>query len=276
MAALVVAAGLALVSSPWWVRMARDLAAERSARIREQERAEVAAHVHDSVLQTLTLIQRHADDPREVDPAGPRPGARAARLALPARAGRDAGTSRPRSSGWPPRSRTRTASPIEVVVVGDCAARRAGSPRCCRRRARRWSTRRSTRGGAAGLGLRRGRAGPGRRCSCGTAARASTWTPCPRTGSGLRQSIVRPDGSATAARPPSAPPPATGPRWSSRCPARPGARRDRPSPTVTRPARAGRARRRPPDVPHRRAGRARRRRDRGRRRGRGRRSRPSR
>ncbi len=65
-AALVVAAGLALVSSPWWVRMARDLTAERNARIREQERAEVAAHVHDSVLHTLTLIQRHVDDPREV------------------------------------------------------------------------------------------------------------------------------------------------------------------------------------------------------------------
>jgi signal transduction histidine kinase len=65
-AALVVATGLALVSSPWWVRMARDLAAERSARIREQERAEVAAHVHDSVLHTLTLIQRHVEDPREV------------------------------------------------------------------------------------------------------------------------------------------------------------------------------------------------------------------
>ena len=65
-AALVVAAGLVLVSSPWWVRMARDLSAERSARIREQERAEIAAHVHDSVLHTLTLIQRHVDDPREV------------------------------------------------------------------------------------------------------------------------------------------------------------------------------------------------------------------
>jgi signal transduction histidine kinase len=65
-AALVVAVGIALVSGPWWVRMARDLAAERNARIREQERAEVAAHVHDSVLHTLTLIQRHVDDPREV------------------------------------------------------------------------------------------------------------------------------------------------------------------------------------------------------------------
>ncbi len=65
-AALIVATGIALVSSPWWVRMARDLNAERNARIREQERAEVAAHVHDSVLHTLTLIQRHVDDPREV------------------------------------------------------------------------------------------------------------------------------------------------------------------------------------------------------------------
>src|ERR1700755_3508114 len=46
--------------------MAHELSAERTARIREQERAEVAAHVHDSVLHTLTLIQRHVDDPREV------------------------------------------------------------------------------------------------------------------------------------------------------------------------------------------------------------------
>jgi len=65
-AALVVVAGLALVSSPWWLQMARELSAERNARIREQERAEVAAHVHDSVLHTLTLIQRHVDDPRTV------------------------------------------------------------------------------------------------------------------------------------------------------------------------------------------------------------------
>jgi signal transduction histidine kinase len=65
-AAIVVSVGLALVSGPWWMKMVRDLNAERSARIREQERAEVAAHVHDSVLHTLTLIQRHVDNPREV------------------------------------------------------------------------------------------------------------------------------------------------------------------------------------------------------------------
>jgi signal transduction histidine kinase/phage shock protein PspC (stress-responsive transcriptional regulator) len=51
---------------PWFLRLWRSLAFERSARIREQERAEVAAHLHDSVLQTLALIQKRAGDPREV------------------------------------------------------------------------------------------------------------------------------------------------------------------------------------------------------------------
>lgn len=66
LAVLVVVVGIGLISGPWWVRMGRDLRDERAARIREQERAEIAAHVHDSVLHTLTLIQRHVDDPREV------------------------------------------------------------------------------------------------------------------------------------------------------------------------------------------------------------------
>jgi signal transduction histidine kinase/phage shock protein PspC (stress-responsive transcriptional regulator) len=62
----VVVVGLMLVTAPWWLQLVRELGAERSARIREQERAEIAAHVHDSVLHTLTLIQRNVDDPREV------------------------------------------------------------------------------------------------------------------------------------------------------------------------------------------------------------------
>jgi signal transduction histidine kinase len=52
--------------APWVVRLGRSLASERAARIREQERAELAAHLHDSVLQTLALIQKRARDPREV------------------------------------------------------------------------------------------------------------------------------------------------------------------------------------------------------------------
>jgi signal transduction histidine kinase len=61
---VVVAAGLIL--APWWLRLVRGLSAERAERIRSQERAEVAAHLHDSVLQTLALVQRRADDPRAV------------------------------------------------------------------------------------------------------------------------------------------------------------------------------------------------------------------
>jgi signal transduction histidine kinase/phage shock protein PspC (stress-responsive transcriptional regulator) len=62
----VVLAGVGLITGPWWWRLLADLSAERRERIRSQERAELAAHLHDSVLQTLALIQRHVDSPREV------------------------------------------------------------------------------------------------------------------------------------------------------------------------------------------------------------------
>jgi signal transduction histidine kinase/phage shock protein PspC (stress-responsive transcriptional regulator) len=66
LAVLVVAVGLAVIFAPWIARLARSLSAERAERIRSQERAEMAAHLHDSVLQTLALMQKRADDPREV------------------------------------------------------------------------------------------------------------------------------------------------------------------------------------------------------------------
>ena len=66
LAVVVVLIGLGLILAPWWLRLVRSLAAERAERIRSQERAEVAAHLHDSVLQTLTLIQRRAGDPAAV------------------------------------------------------------------------------------------------------------------------------------------------------------------------------------------------------------------
>jgi phage shock protein PspC (stress-responsive transcriptional regulator)/two-component sensor histidine kinase len=65
LAALVTAAGVTLVLGPWLVGLARDLGRERTERIRQEERAEMAAHLHDSVLQTLALMQR-TDDPRRV------------------------------------------------------------------------------------------------------------------------------------------------------------------------------------------------------------------
>jgi signal transduction histidine kinase/phage shock protein PspC (stress-responsive transcriptional regulator) len=66
LALVVVIGGGALILAPLWVRMARSLSDERSERIRSQERTEVAAHLHDSVLQTLAMIQKRADDPSVV------------------------------------------------------------------------------------------------------------------------------------------------------------------------------------------------------------------
>jgi signal transduction histidine kinase/phage shock protein PspC (stress-responsive transcriptional regulator) len=65
-AALLGVAGLALVVGPWVFRLASDLGAEREERIRVEERADVAAHLHDSVLQTLALIQKSSHDPATV------------------------------------------------------------------------------------------------------------------------------------------------------------------------------------------------------------------
>ncbi|MGF1431213.1 PspC domain-containing protein [Kitasatospora sp. LaBMicrA B282] len=65
-ASLAVLAGVLVLTGPYALRMWQDLGAERTARIRAQERAEIAAHIHDSVLHTLTLIQRRAEDPKEV------------------------------------------------------------------------------------------------------------------------------------------------------------------------------------------------------------------
>ena len=59
------AAAVAIVGAvlaPWFFLVTRTLARERARRVRAEERAEVAAHLHDSVLQALTLIQKHADD----------------------------------------------------------------------------------------------------------------------------------------------------------------------------------------------------------------------
>ena len=54
--------GVALLLGPWVLRLAADLTAERAERIRTQERADLAAHLHDSVLQTLALIQKNSAD----------------------------------------------------------------------------------------------------------------------------------------------------------------------------------------------------------------------
>src|SRR5215831_17365318 len=63
---LLVIIAIVIMMGPWWLRIARDLVLERQARARAEERADMAAHLHDSVLQTLALIQRRAGQPQQV------------------------------------------------------------------------------------------------------------------------------------------------------------------------------------------------------------------
>ncbi|MFJ9827409.1 PspC domain-containing protein [Streptomyces sp. NPDC101160] len=122
-AAVAVLTGIALLAGPWLVRMSQDLSEERTLRIRAQERAEVAAHVHDSVLHTLTLIQRNADDAGEV-----RRLARAQERELRNWLYKPEGTGKEEEPATLAEAVKRAAAevedkhgvPLEVVVVGDC------------------------------------------------------------------------------------------------------------------------------------------------------------
>src|SRR5207237_5246365 len=64
--AAVLTAGAVLLFGPWMARLARNLTDERRQRIRSEERSEMAAHLHDGVLQTLALIQKRAGDDKAV------------------------------------------------------------------------------------------------------------------------------------------------------------------------------------------------------------------
>jgi signal transduction histidine kinase len=115
---IVVVGGLALLSSPWWVSMTTDLRAERTARIRSQERAEVAAHLHDSVLQTLTLIQKASSSPHEVTRLA-RGQERELRNWLYAER-HDVGTFASALERAAAEVEDVLSVPVDVVVVGDC------------------------------------------------------------------------------------------------------------------------------------------------------------
>jgi signal transduction histidine kinase len=64
--AMVLLAGALILLAPWWLQTVRDLSSERRDRVRIEERASMVAHIHDSVLQTLTLIERSASNPVDV------------------------------------------------------------------------------------------------------------------------------------------------------------------------------------------------------------------
>jgi signal transduction histidine kinase len=115
---LVVAVGVAVVAGPWLLRATRELTEERRVRIRSQERAELAAHVHDSVVQTLTLIQRNAGDPKAVVRLA-RAEERALRQWLYRPAGNDPGMFRAALEATAAEVEDTHGGAVEVVAVGD-------------------------------------------------------------------------------------------------------------------------------------------------------------
>jgi signal transduction histidine kinase len=120
--ALVIAA-IVLFLGPWWLRIARELVEERQAKVRAEERVEIASRVHDSVLQTLALIQRRADDPQQVIQLA-RSQERELRSWLfegkaPGDPGQDA-TFAAAVRGIQQDVEARYSVPVEAVMVGDC------------------------------------------------------------------------------------------------------------------------------------------------------------
>ena len=128
-----VAIALLLVLGPWAWRLAAERDAERTARIRTEERAEMAARVHDSVLQTLALVQRESGDPRRVAALARRQERELRSWLYPdPRSGRRRRARRQRWTPPPPRSRSSTASRSSSSARATCPStiesRRSSSP----------------------------------------------------------------------------------------------------------------------------------------------------
>jgi signal transduction histidine kinase len=119
LALLVAVVVLGVILAPWIARLVRSLTQERAERIRSQERAELAAHLHDSVLQTLTMVQRRAGEPAEVAALARRQErelrAWLLRRPAPGQSARLAGALEVAAA----EVEERHGVPVEVVVVGD-------------------------------------------------------------------------------------------------------------------------------------------------------------
>ena len=156
LAAIVVAIALVVIFAPFFFRLVSSLSLERAERIRSQERAEVAAHLHDSVLQTLALVQKRADDPRVV-------AALARRQERELRTWLSGAPARPAGERW-------LAAALQACARGGRGGARRGDRRRRRRRRaagprRRGARRRRARGDAqrGEVRRRRGRRGGLRR-----------------------------------------------------------------------------------------------------------------
>lgn len=120
LASVAVLGGVVLVLLPWALKFWRELEAERAGRVREMERAEIAAHLHDSVLQTLALIQRRAGNEQDVVRLA-RAQERELRGWLFHDAGRGAGQLSDRIKSVAAEVEDLLGNPVEVVAVGDTA-----------------------------------------------------------------------------------------------------------------------------------------------------------
>jgi len=120
---VLVIAGIVLLLGPWWLRIARDLVLERQARVRAEERADIAARIHDSVLQTLALIQRRADDPQKVVQLARLQERELRSWLFEGRAPNETGADLTFAAGVRQIQQdveTRYGIPVEAVTVGDC------------------------------------------------------------------------------------------------------------------------------------------------------------
>ncbi|UZX04169.1 PspC domain-containing protein [Arthrobacter sp. CDRTa11] len=120
LASVAVLGGVILVLLPWALKFWRDLESERAGRIRETERAEIAAHLHDSVLQTLALIQRRAGNEHDVVRLA-RAQERELRNWLFQDPGKDAGQLSDRIKATAAEVEDLLGNAVEVVSVGDTA-----------------------------------------------------------------------------------------------------------------------------------------------------------
>ena len=186
-AALLTVVGLAIVIGPWVYRLASDLTDERAERVRTQERADVAAHLHDSVLQTLALIQKNADDRATVARLA-RAQERDLRSWLYAGESTDERTVASALRGVAARVEDEYGVAVEVVTVGDATSTRR-CDRSCTRPARPSPTPPSTPAPARSTSTPRSPT-TASTCSSATAAAASTRPTCPTDRYGVRNSIV--------------------------------------------------------------------------------------
>ncbi|XAS66475.1 PspC domain-containing protein [Micrococcaceae bacterium Sec5.7] len=120
LASVAVLGGVALVLLPWGLKFWRDLETERAGRVRETERAEIAAHLHDSVLQTLAIIQRRAANEHDVVRLA-RAQERELRGWLYRDPGKDAGQLSDRIKAVAAELEDDLGLAVEVVTVGDTA-----------------------------------------------------------------------------------------------------------------------------------------------------------